>query len=228
MPERINLDQMSAPTRKTIDADWSPAKKKAVGVAAGVLSLAMLAAGGWWMFQLMPVSMPKNANEALAVMNSGKFANLDEARKRDYSEEAWRLIMQMSEEERRKLLRADENEEGRRRLMEQRMAESARRFARGQELEFPFGQGMRGPGDGRPGDGRGPGGPPGTGEQRPPQDEKTAEQRRQQMAGRIKDGIQTGNAQNIGLMGEMRKRMQGRGGPGGGNRGTGGGTQRGR
>jgi hypothetical protein len=217
MPVRIDLDAMSAPKRKTIDADWSPAKKKAVGVAAAVLSVAVLGAGIWWTIQLLPVSMPKSAPEAMAVMNSDKWATLDEARKRDYSEEAWRLINQMPEADRMALLRGKENEEARRNLMMERMAENARKFARGQEMEMPWGRG--GPG-GPPGGQNGQGRPEG---QRPPQDEKTQEQRRQEMVGRIQEGIQSGNAQNMGLMGEMRKRMSGqRGGAGGGRGGAGG------
>ncbi len=212
-----NLDEAAkAESRKPIDASWSPAKKRMVAIACAVLATGAVGYGSWAMLSRMPPSLPKTADDALAVINSAKFARLDPERKQQYLEETMRLVRELPEEQRRNYWRDEKNREAFRKFMEERFDDAARRFARGETLPsmFPGGGPPRGP---RP-----------EGETQRPQlteEERAArlEQARNEANKRIGEQIKSGNAQSGGLRGEMMKRGMGGGRGGWGGRGGGGG-----
>lgn len=229
---------------RSIDASWSKGKKLAVAVLASVGGLAAISFGFWKAWSMTAPGLPTSAAQAVAVINSGRFDNLDEARQEQFFDEAQRLIRAMPDEERRALRDDPGFREAMMRMREQQMDENAKRFARGQELE---------------GFGFGPGGPGGrqptaeerqrweqmrkewedreakmTEEERKKRDEerqRRQEEMRKQMDQRMANAINTGSAQSMGLRTEMFKRMARQGGNrmfggrgfGGGGRGPGGG-----
>lgn len=214
MPQRINLDEQLAPERKTIDADWSKKRKTLVGAGAGVLAIAAVSAGAFLMIRSQPPRLPTTAEEAIVVLGSAKYERLDSERKLQYATESARLLRELPPEERRELMRDDKNREALRQLMNEMMDDAAKRFARGDELEFP-GFGFRGPPRGERGERDGnregrerPGGPPGDRENMTDEErEQRRAEMRERLGGRISNAIQSGNAQSTGLRGEMFKRM---------------------
>lgn len=215
MTERTRIvleEQIGA--RKPLDAGWSKRKKLIVGVAAGSVAVAALAAGAIVHMTTRPPSLPKSATEAVAVLTSEKFDLLDEGRKRQYTAEAGRLMRDMSEEERRALFAEESNREALRILREERFDELARRFARGEAPTFNPEQ-FRNRRDGD--------GPPAFVRENMPRDrEGFMEQIRSQIA----DTAHTKGAHEKALQTEMAKRRSqsgagGAGGAGGGGRGGG-------
>ncbi|MEA5557641.1 hypothetical protein [Nodularia spumigena] len=236
MPQRINLDTMtSAPKRQTIDATWSPAKKRAVAGACIGLGSLVLGVGGWYAWANRPVSLPTSRDEAIKVMASARYERMDEDRKRQYAVEAADLFKDVPREEMRSYF---EDEGTRDVLMEMRreqMDETILRVARGEPVpDWSTGWRPGGMGGGRPGGG--PGGAAGEGERRPwgqgggpgeggggEMTDEQREQRRAEMAGRINQrigqAINDGNAQMNGLRSEFMSRMRAQMGGGGGGGG---------
>lgn len=244
MPQRISLDAPAAPARKAIDANWSPRKKKLVaGLCIGFGSVAV-AAGSYFAWTHRPVSLPKTREEAMKVMASDRYKNLDEERKRQYAVVAAELFKDIPREEMRTYFQDESTREALFAMREQAMDEMILKLARGEPVEDmrmgwrpggPGGPGGGGPGGQRP-DGQrpegergpgGPGGPGGGGEMT----EEQRQQRRAEMTQRIRDrignSVNDGNAQMNGLRSEFMSRMRaqmeqgGRPGGGGGPRGPG-------
>ncbi len=206
--------------------EWTPKRKKIAAVAFCLFSLCGLGLGAWLMIRMQPPGLPQTAEEAMAVMKSAKFEQLDTLQKEEYLNEANKLMASMPWEERRELFQNDR--ETMEKLMERNMEEMAKKFARGEQPEFPFGgprgdrpQGERptgerperGPrpdgaggggtgGGGGAGGGGGGGGGPGGGGRGDPNARRDAGERR--MAERVAKG----NPQSNGLMGQMRQAMQ--------------------
>jgi len=238
MPERIDLDSyVSGSRRKAIDAEWSKPKKIIVTSLAGVLATTGLAWGVWSFIESRPPSMPTTAEQAVLLLASDKFGDLDGERRAALRSEAVRLLIDATEEERDELRETIElSEEGRDQLREAFMEDMVRKFARGEDIDWSAMRGRRpggnrpggerparGEGEGRPERGEGgrggggPGGEGGGGEGR--------NDRREQMRNRIQERMASGNAQTTALFGELwsRRRQQreqngnnGRGGGGGG------------
>lgn len=210
MPQRIELTEAAAP-RRTLDAGWTKQQKITAGVASGVLGVAVLVFGGWTAWQNRPVSMPKTAAQAVAMVESGRIDRLDEGRRREYLAEAGRLLRDMPREEARAMFSDDESREAMMDIGMEMFDESARRFARGeglmnlwQDMRGPRGRGgpERGERDGE-GRGRGEGGEPMNDEERAAR----RSERRAQMTARIQGSMQSGSAQGSALRAEFFKRM---------------------
>lgn len=239
MPQRISLDAPSAPARKAIDANWSAKKKKVVaGLCIGLGTVAV-AAGGMFAWSHRPVSLPKTREEAMRVMASDRYKNMDEDRQRQYAVVAAELFKDVPREEMRTYFEDEKTREVLFAMREEAMDEMILKVARGEPIEDmrmgwrPGGPG--GPGGGRPegggpGDGQrreggpegGPGGPGGPGGA--PMTDEQRQQRRADMARRISDrigkAVNDGNAQMNGLRAEFMSRMRAQGGgPGGGGGG---------
>ncbi len=210
---RYDLDaQMASLKRAPIDARWSPRKRKIVAAACALSAGGALAGGADAAWYHAPPGMPRTAQEAVAVLESGRFERMDASRRQQYAEEAGRLLRDLPDEQRRALFQDEETREALRALWEERMAYIVRRFARGEEIERP----------GAPG----PGGPRAQGP-RPDFQNLTDEERaamrermRAEARNRMNEQFSSGNAQTGGLQGEMFKRMAAQGGFGG--RGPGG------
>src|SRR5689334_21958656 len=102
MPQRIDLDALVKPAqRKAVDADWSPRRKKFTAVLAVVGAVGALTFGTWKAWSMMAPGLPTSASQAVAVINSSRFNNLDEVRKDQYLEEAGRLFREGTPEQRR-------------------------------------------------------------------------------------------------------------------------------
>jgi hypothetical protein len=240
MPQRINLDTMATPQkRQTIDATWSPAKKKAVAGACIGLGSLVLGVGGWFAWANRPVSLPTSRDEAIKVMASARYERMDEDRKRQYAVEAAELFRDVPREEMRVYF---EDEATREVLMEMRreqMDETILKVARGEPVpDWSTGWRPGGMGGGRPGGGPGGGaGGPGEGARRPwgqgegpgggpggggEMTDEQREQRRAEMTSRINQrigqAINDGNAQMNGLRSEFMSRMRAQMGGGGGGR----------
>lgn len=214
--------------RKTVDADWSKARRIAVGGLACVLALGAIGAGAYFAWQARPVSLPTTADEAIAVINSGRIERLPEDRQRQYFAEASRLMQDIPEEERREFFRNEKNREAMREVWMEQMDSTMREIARGemtitdwrtQMMERfqgrggPRGErGERGERAERP-EGERPGRPEGedgeSAEDRPSQAE-----RRQQMTDRMEGMFQNGDGQRMGLMMAFRQMMRDQMGPG--------------
>ena len=176
-------------------------------VAGGVLIATATAAPG----------LPTDAREAVLVMNSTKFDRLDDDRKAQYREEAWRLFREMSQEQRRAFMQDEETRRAMGEMRESFLDDMLRRIARGEEVQLPRFQRPQG--------------------ERPPREampelteDERAEMRarfQERMVEQLRQQAESGNAQSGGLRQEMMKRGGGRGGFGGGRGGEGGG-QRGR
>lgn len=213
--------------RKAVDADWTKARKLAVGVMATLLTLGALGAGGYFLWENRPVRLPRTAEEAVAVINSGRIDRLSTDRQRQYFAEASRLMRDVPGEERRELFRDEENRDAMRQVMEEQMDSTMREIARGDLTFEEWAAQMREMwANRRPPDGqRRP-----DGEQRaerpegaPPEGERPdANERRQQMLSQMESRFQNGDGQRMGLMMAFRQRMggamRGPGGPGGGPR----------
>lgn len=207
--------------RKAVDADWTKARKIAVGAAATLLAIGALGAGGYFAWQNRPVSLPKTAAEAVSVINSGRVDRLNADRKRQYYAEASRLMQDVPQEERREMFRDEESRDAMRQVMMEQMDNSMREIARGNVTFEEWAAQMREQwANRRPPEGqRRP-----EGEERaerpegPPEGDRPSEaERRQQMVSRMESGFQNGDGQRMGLMMAFRQRMGNamRGGPGG-------------
>lgn len=233
---RINLESLAAPAqRQTVDANWSPRKKKIVSILAVVGGVAALSFGTWKAWSMMAPGLPTSAKEAVAVINSSRFNNLDEVRKDQYLQEAARLLRETRVENRGEMWKDPKYREAMGKIWEERMDKAAIAVARGEEPEPMWG------GENRP---------QLTDEQREERrkqwekmqeewnkmtdEQKQAEQAkreaemRKMMDQRISQSISTGNAQSMGLRAEMFQNRGGWGGmrgnrPGGGGAGGGGG-----
>lgn len=215
--------------RKAVDADWSKARKIAVGSFASMLALGAIGAGAYFMWQNRPVSLPKTADEAIAVINSGRIERLPVDRQRQYYAEASRLMEDIPWEERREYFREENNRDAMREVMMAQMDNSMREIARGnmtiddwrtQMMERfrnrsrPEGErGQRGENGQRP-DGERPERPEGEEGERPSRAE-----RQQAMTNRVEGMFQNGDGQRMGLMMAFRQKMGGWGRPGGGGGG---------
>ena len=234
--KRIDLDaELNEGKRRPIDANWTPRKKAIVGGFAAIVAAGAVSAGAWAYMNNRTPSLPKNMNQALAVMQSGKLDQMDPQRRAQYTEEARRMLWALTDEERRKLFEDEKYREAMRAIREQTFDDMAYRMARGEEMDWSsFGPRQR---------------PEMTEEQRkrmeemrerwanmtPEEREKEMAERREQMraemVSRMNDQFGSGNSQSGALRGEMMSRgggPGGRGGPGGGGgRGPGGGGGRG-
>lgn len=234
MPERIEL-MSDAPSRRTIDASWSKKQKLAAGVGCGVLALGALGFGGFSWWANPPVEMPTSADQAIAMINSGRVDNLDEARRRQYMTETRRLLADMPREEARELFRDEKTREAMMEVWEAAFDEASRRFARGEGL-MQIWQDMSGGRRGGPPRGKGRGEGRGEGREGAPEREELTEEerearqreRREMMTSRMQASFQSGNAQNTGLRGEFFKRMSAFKGMRGMRGGGGDGANRGR
>jgi hypothetical protein len=224
MSQRIDLDAQMAQARRPIDADWSKRKKLVVSAVAGAVALSALTGGVWAAMSSRAPGMPRTADDVLATLSSSKFDRLSNDRKSQYLDEARRIMRDMSEEDRAKLREDERARKAFEQMREEMFDEMARRFARGEQPQWP----------GAPREGERREGP--TPEQMRQwrereaamTDEERAERRermRQMMNSRIDSQISSGNPQSGALRGEMMKR--GGGMRGGGGRPGGGGGPRG-
>lgn len=225
MPQRIDLDQQAAEARRPIDANWSPKKKKAVGLAAGAVALLALTGGVWAALSARQPGLPTSAEDVLSVMSSPAFEKMSSDRKSQYIAEAQRIMRDMSDEDRAKLREDERARKAMEQMRNEMFDEMARRFARGEPMQWP----------GAPGAGERREGPsPEELRRRREQAEQMSEEdraaRMEQMRQRINQQFDSqvsgGNAQSGGLRSEMFKRgmggMRGGGGrPGGGGGGGG-------
>ncbi|MEM9704272.1 MAG: hypothetical protein AAF907_17665, partial [Planctomycetota bacterium] len=160
--------------------------------------------GVWFMLAAAPPGLPKSAGEAIRVINSDRFNRLSEDRQRQYLAEAGDLIGDLSDEERQDLFNDESTRDALRQIGQNAFSEMARQMARGEQPQFPgFG------GRGRPG-----GGPPGgndDGDSNEPSEEERDNMRdrmRDRINDSISDRINSGNAQDFGLIGEFFQRRR--------------------
>ena len=213
--------------RKAVDADWTKARKIAVGSVATLLAVCALGAGIYFAWENRPVRLPKTAAEAVSVINSGRVDRLSSDRKKQYFAEASRLMQDVPQEERRELFRDEASRDAMRQVMMEQMDNSMREIARGNVTFEEWAAQMREqwnnrrPPEGqRPPEGERPAGAPPEGSPPAEGDRPSESDRRQQMVSRMESGFQNGDGQRMGLMMAFRQRMGGmmRGGPGGGAR----------
>lgn len=154
-------DVASAAASRSTPRDWTPKQKKIAAFALAGSAVIALALGGVALVRMRPLELPKSFEEAKVAMETSKFKNMDEVRQGQYKSEVERLVRDkmktMTEDERRAFFRDESNREVMMQVREQQFDEMARKMARGEKVEFPFGPG--GPGRG-PG-GFGPGNPQG-------------------------------------------------------------------
>lgn len=219
---RFDLDDaVNEGKRQAIDANWSARRKAIVGATAACVAAAAVGGSAWAYMQTRTPSLPRDINQALAVMSSGKLDGMAPERRAQYSEEARRILWSLSDEERRKLFEDEKNREALRALREQAFDDMAYRVARGEQIDWSqFGAPRREMTDEERERLR---------EQRQRMQNATPEERaarmeeaRNRAAEQMRQQLATGNAQSGALRGEMMGRGgMGRGGPGGrgGNRG---------
>lgn len=197
---RFDLDDAIS-GRATLDAHWSPRKKATVGVATVTIAVAAIGASVWYTLASRPPRLPRSVDEAVTVLASAKFDQLDEERQRQYQAEASRLVRAMSQEERRAMMEDEANRAAMRRLWQERFDDIARRFARGEDMPFRRTR----PNNAQRGD---------RSQRRPDRENMTDEERQQRreqsrdnINERIASDAQSGNAQDSGLRSEMMKRL---------------------
>ncbi|MEL6498491.1 MAG: hypothetical protein AAF937_03865 [Planctomycetota bacterium] len=210
------LDGIEFEKRRAVDADWSKAKRIAVGSLAGLLAAAALGVGFWFAWQHRPVGFPDTTEQALAMVKSGRIERLPADRRRQWYAEAAPLLRDVPREQ----WRTSFDEDDRRaaiEIMRAQFAENIREIARGNASPQSMFEGMparrpradRGDGEGRNADNAETG--------RPSRAERQAA-----MRGRLQEAFQNGDAQQTGLMGEfftmMRAQRAANGGQGGGPR----------
>jgi len=212
-----NLEDIKYNVRNAIDTNWSRHRRLIVGTGAVVVTVAALAFGIWAMNALMPLHLPKTADEAVAVMNSPKFEHLDRERRAQYADAAARLLRDVPADQRRAMFGDEDARRAMMQAMRERMDDAALRLAMGAKLEdvmpqMPFGRRPGGP----------PGGPRDGARNAPPDDgqrpEPTAEQREQwaqrraegakRMMAHFANALQSGNTQRMALRMEMFQRMR--------------------
>ena len=202
--------------RKTVDADWSKARKIAVGSIATLLAVGALCTGIYFAWDNRPIKLPRDATEAIAVINSGRLDRLSEDRQRQYFAEASRLMQDIPEEERRDYFRDEDNRDAMRQVMMEQWDNSMREIARG-NITFDDWRSQimqrfqnRGPRGERGERGERPDG------ERPEGERPSQADRRQAMSSRVQGAFQNGDGQRMGLMMAFRQRMGNAGRPGGG------------
>lgn len=146
--------------------DWNQKQRKIAAVVGCCMCIGMLAGAAWLAMWMQPPALPTSAEEALKVMASSKFKNLDEQRKEEYTEAAMALFNELPWEQRRELFRDDASREQMREAFERQMEQGLRKWARGDQ-DSPFGN-MPWGGPGGPGGGRQGGRPDGERPQRDP------------------------------------------------------------
>ncbi len=220
------LEGIEFEKRKPVDADWSKAKRVAVGSVAALLAVAAVGAGGWFAWQHRPVSFPETTEQALAMVKSGRIDRLPVDRQRQWYAEAAPLLQEISREEWQTTF-DEEDRRAAREIGREMFAESIREVARGNQTPQEMFQNMM---RGRPG---------GDGERRrPPEggnregggegegDRPSRADRQAAFRGRLQNAFQNGDAQRTGLMGEfftmMRAQREAAGGQGGRPGGRGG------
>lgn len=157
----IFAKMQSGPQISMNPKDWNQKQRKIAAIAGCCLCLAMLAGAAWLAMWMQPPALPTTADEAIKVMASSKFENLDEQRKAEYREAAATLFAQLPWEERRKMFQDEKTRDEMRAAFEQQMESGLRKWAKGDQ-DSPFsGMPWGGPGGG------GPGGPRPDGERRP-------------------------------------------------------------
>lgn len=220
------IDIAKPAPRKTIDAAWTKQRKTIVGAAVAVLGVGVLGFGAYSYWKNLPPSLPTNVDQAIALISSNKIDTLAPDRQEQYLDAAAELLKDLPDEERRKLFRDDKSREALERIREQQFDEIARKFAKGEDLDW---RNMRGPGMGPGGPGREGGPPPGGnpdgggagggggrdgagggggGRNGGGQNRGNPDARRAMMDQRMARSLNSGNAQSVGLRGEMMKRMQ--------------------
>ncbi|MGP1272805.1 MAG: hypothetical protein ACTS22_05685 [Phycisphaerales bacterium] len=198
--------------RRPVDADWSKRKRVLVGSLASVLAMAAIGVGGYYGWQLRPVSLPATPEEAIQVINSGRVDRLSPERQQQYFAEAARLLRDTPREQWREMF--DENDrEAIGRVFQEQFEESIREIARGNSSPQDMMRNMWG--GGRPGGDR-PARPRGEGDNGSEEGPSQAE-RRQRFASRLQQSFQNGDAQRNGLMGEFFMMMRAQRDAAGGN-----------
>lgn len=233
----IDISAKKPAPRKSFDAAWNKQRKTVAVVALVVMSVGTVSYGAYYAWSNRPPALPTTADQAIALISSNKLDTLPIDRQEQYLEAASDLLKDLPEEQRRELFRNDKNRDALERIREQQFDDMARKFAKGEDPDWMR---MRGPGmgpGGPPGGGPGGGGGNGNGggdggggdrgkAGRPGRGDPDA--RRAMMDQRMAKSLNSGNAQSVGLRGEMMKRMQaarqaGGGGNGGQRRPGGGG-----
>jgi len=198
--------------RSTIDENWSERRRLVVAIGASVIALAVLIGGVMVARAGTPPKLPTTIDQAVNVMNSSKYRNLDGDRKQQYAEAATRLMRDLSEEERHELFQDDDARQAIRAAFRQQMDDMARRVARGESLQDLMGDSPFGRWGGRPGGQRRDGDRrPDDANHDPNRDgnrEGGGQNRGQRMAGRMGNMIQSGNAQRNALRMEMMQQMR--------------------
>lgn len=195
------------------------------------VAVVSIVAGSYRAWLATPPALPQSAEEAIATIGSPRFERMPDYRKREYVEQARRLMRDLPEDERTKMrqsLRSDPNvRDAMGQVMRQMMVERATAFARAAPAdrarlldeaidEMTRRRAGREGGSrerlGRSGGGAGSGGGGGGG--RPPRDDNR-DGRRAQMQQRMMQFIQKGNPQTSALIGEyfraLRQRREERG-----------------
>lgn len=202
------LEGIEFEKRKPVDADWSKAKRFAVGSAAALLAVAAVGAGGWFAWQHRPVSFPKTTEQALTMVKSGRIERLPADRQRQWYAEAAPLLAEIPRDEWRTSF--DEGDrEAAREIMRAQFGESIREVARGnqtpQEMFQNMMRGRPAPSGNNDGERRRPeGGNSEGGEGEGP----SRADRQAAMRGRLENAFQNGDAQQTGLMGEFFTMMR--------------------
>ena len=216
------LEGIEFEKRKAVDADWSNAKRIAVGSLAAMLTIAAVGAGGWFAWQHRPVSFPETTEQALAMGKSGRIERLPVERQRQWYAEAAPLLVEVPRDEWRTSFDEDDRAAARE-IMRAQFGESIREVARGnQSPRDMFANMMRGRrpnNDGNEGERRAEGGDREGGEEGRP----SRADRQANMRDRLSQAFQNGDAQQPGLMGEfftmMRAQREANGGQRGGRPG---------
>ncbi|MEM8758017.1 MAG: hypothetical protein AAGF47_09580 [Planctomycetota bacterium] len=213
------MDGIEFEKRKTVDADWSKAKRLVVGSLAAVLALGAVGAGGYFAWQNRPVSLPTTADQALAAIKSGRVDRLPPDRQRQYYAEARPLLDQIPREQWENDL-SEADREAYRQARRGAFDETLRELARGNITPQDMFASFRRP--------------------RPQQNEDAQDGENQRanaerqnrgpgstrFQSMLQNSFQNGDAQRNGLMGEMftmrRAVRQAEGGSGGGRRRGGG------
>ncbi|MBX3389295.1 MAG: hypothetical protein KF691_07540 [Phycisphaeraceae bacterium] len=142
---------------KAVSHDWTPKQKKIAAIGLAGMACAALVYGGVLFVRNRPLQLPKTFEEGKAAMATARFQNMDELRQAQYKTEMDRLFREkmgtMKEEgERRDFFRDESNREVMQQIREQMFDDMAKRVAKGETPQFPFGPG----GPGGPGGFRGP------------------------------------------------------------------------
>lgn len=194
---RVELLDASPAPRTGIDADWSPRKRRTVVALASLLALVAVVGGVWLYIATRPIGLPNSAQEAIDTIRSKRFDALDPDRKGQILAEADRLFAALTPEQ-KAALKLDT--QAMTALKKAAFNDYARRYARGEDIKKD-----KKPCDGSPATKK----PTGDG-QHPADGGKDADQaaaaaragRDAWLAG-MREGHQSGNAQDAALQGEF-------------------------